>query len=77
LLVRTTVNIDEEVLELVHRFAESRSISLGKAISELARRGLEAERRVRKENGLYVVELPEGSPEVSSRRVRDLDAEST
>lgn len=73
--MRTTLNIDDEVLELVHRFAESRSVSLGRAISELVRRGLEAERPVRKENGLYVIDLPEGSPTVTTRRVQELDSE--
>ena len=73
--MRTTVNLDDEVLALAHRFAESRSWSLGKAISELARRGLEAQRPVRLVDGVYVFDLPAGSPTVTSRRVGDLAAE--
>jgi hypothetical protein len=38
--MRTTLSLDDEVLGLVKRYAESRSRGLGKAVSELVRRGL-------------------------------------
>lgn len=38
--MRTTVDIDPEILSAARQLASARSISLGKALSELARRGL-------------------------------------
>jgi hypothetical protein len=38
--LRTTLSLDDEVLGLIKRHAESRSLGLGKAVSELVRRGL-------------------------------------
>jgi hypothetical protein len=38
--MRTTINLDDDVLRIADRLARSRSISRGKAISELARRGV-------------------------------------
>jgi hypothetical protein len=37
--MRTTLDIDADVLEIAKRLAEGRKISVGKALSELARRG--------------------------------------
>lgn len=38
--MRTTINVDEDVLRIADRLARSRSISRGDAISELAQRGV-------------------------------------
>ena len=38
--MRTTVNIDDDVLAVARVLAERKRISLGRALSELARRGL-------------------------------------
>jgi hypothetical protein len=60
--MRTTLSLDDEVLGLVKRYAESRSLSLGKAVSELVRRGLTAQRPTRTVNSLLVFDLPADSP---------------
>jgi hypothetical protein len=39
--MRTTVDLDPEILSAARQLAAARSISLGKALSELARRGLQ------------------------------------
>lgn len=41
--MRTTVDLDEDVLKAARSLASSRGISLGKALSELARKGLQRE----------------------------------
>jgi hypothetical protein len=69
-LMRTTINLDDDVLEKVKRHAEGRSVSIGTAVSELVRRGLEFRRPTRVVNGIYVVDLPPDSPEVTSESVR-------
>ena len=38
--MRTTLNLDDDVAKLVADYADSRSLSLGKAASEIIRRGL-------------------------------------
>jgi len=71
--MRTTLNLDDDVFQRVWSYADSRSMPLGKAVSELVRRGLTAARPTRTVNGIRVFELPEDSPKVSTRKVRDLE----
>ena len=59
----------------VKTYAESREISIGKAVSELVRKGLRAPLRTRVVNGFHVVELPAGTPSVSSEEIRKLEEE--
>lgn len=73
--VRTTLNLDDDVADLVKEYAEGRSLALGKAVSELVRRGITTPRPTRTVNGLRVFDLPAGSPRVTSEQVRDLEAE--
>lgn len=72
--MRTTVNMDDDVLEIVKQYAESRAVGLGKAVSELVRRGITVPRPTRQVNGLQVFDLPADSPGVSSKKVRELEA---
>jgi hypothetical protein len=72
--MRTTVNMDDDVLEIVKQYAESRAVGLGKAVSELVRRGITVPRPTRQVNGLQVFDLPADSPGVSSNKVRELEA---
>jgi len=73
--MRTTLSLDDDVLREVKVYAESRDIALGKAVSELVRRGLAAPLRTRLVNGFHVVDLPPDSPVVTSEHVRKLDDE--
>jgi hypothetical protein len=52
-----------------------RYVALGKAVSELVRRGLNAPLQTRLVNGFHVVELPPGSPPVSTEDVERLQDE--
>jgi len=70
--MRTTLNLEDDVLELLKNYAADRSIPLGTAASELVRRGLETPVRMRLENGFYVVDLPADGPQISSARVKEL-----
>jgi hypothetical protein len=73
--MRTTLSIDDDVLQEAKTYAESRDIPIGKALSELARRGLHAPLRTRILNGFHLVELPPGSPPVTTEDVRKLQDE--
>lgn len=70
--MRTTLNLDDDVLETLKEYAENRSLALGKAASDLLRRGLSAPVQTRMVHGFHTVVLPENSPEVTSERVKQL-----
>jgi len=71
-VMRTTLNLDDDVLELLKDYADRRSVALGKAASELVRRGLTAPVQTRMVNGFHVVVLPANSPKVTSEKVKQL-----
>lgn len=73
--MRTTLSLDDDVFREAKVYAEGRDITLGKAVSELVRRGLQAPLQTRVVNGFHVVELPPNSPPVSSEDVRKLQEE--
>ncbi len=70
--MRTTLNLDDDVLETLKEYADSRSLALGKAASELVRRGLEAPVQTRVVNGFHAVVLPAEAPKITSERVKQL-----
>lgn len=70
--MRTTLNLDDDVVQLLKNYASGRAIPLGAAASELVRRGLEAPVPMRMVNGFYVVDLPADSAPISSARVKEL-----
>jgi len=70
--VRTTLNLDDDVFGQVKQYAETRSLALGRAVSDLLRRGLGTPLPTQVKNGIHVVVLPAGSPAVDSERVKKL-----
>jgi hypothetical protein len=70
--MRTTLNLDDDALEILRNYSETRSLPMGKAASELMRRGLNAHVETRLVNGIHVVVLPPDSPKISSERVKQL-----
>ncbi|MBM3749005.1 MAG: antitoxin [Acidobacteria bacterium] len=73
--MRTTINLDDEVAELAKSYAENRSLSLGKAVSELVRRGLNTPYPTRRIDGFLVFDPPPGTPEITTELVKRLEAE--
>lgn len=72
---RTTLALDDEVFAIAKQYADSRSISLGRAVSDLIRRGLKARSAGREANGLIIFDLPVDSPKVTPDRVRRLEVD--
>jgi hypothetical protein len=64
-----------DVFRKVKAYAEAREVAIGKAVSELVRRGLQAPLRTRIVNGFQVIDLPPGSPPVSTEHVERLQDE--
>ena len=73
--MRTTISLDDDIIADIKAYAQQRDVALGKAVSDLVRRGLHAPLQTRLRNGLQVVELPSGSPKVSSATVKKLEAD--
>jgi hypothetical protein len=73
--MRTTLNLEDDVFDLLRQYAESRALALGKAASELVRRGLEAPTPTRIVNGFVVFDVPADSSPITSKRVKQLETE--
>jgi CTP:molybdopterin cytidylyltransferase MocA len=72
--VRTTLTLDDDVLELAARQAKLRGVSLGKTVSDLLRKGLNASTPAQDKDGLVVFHLPADSPTVTTDDVRRIEA---
>ena len=73
--MRTTLTLDDDVAELAARQAKARGVSLGTAVSDLVRRGLNAPTPSTNKDGLVVFRLPADSPKVTTDDVRRIEAE--
>lgn len=71
--MRVTINLDEDALEYLEQFAQGRTMSRGRAASELIRRGYNRPLVTHMVNGLHVVTVPPGSPKVTSEHIREVE----
>ncbi len=60
--MRTTLNLDDDVLAIAKSLAAARNISVGDAVSYLMRKGLEARAPVQIRNGFHVFCVDESTP---------------
>lgn len=76
--MRTTLDIDEDVLFAVKEIADALSVTAGKAMSDLARKGLAAPKRPAKvRNGVpLLAQRPAGSLKPTMRLVNELRDEA-
>lgn len=71
--MRTTLDIDDDVVTAARELAAAEHRTLGAVISELARRGL-TPARVESEDGLPVIRVPSGLPPITPAMIdRALD----
>jgi hypothetical protein len=68
--VRTTLNIDEDVVVAARELAAGEHRSLGSVISELARRGLTPSQVEAGDDELPVIRVPAGTPPITPEMVR-------
>lgn len=73
--MRTTLTLDDDIAELAARQAKARGLSLGKTVSDLVRRGLNAPTPFAEKDGLVILQLPKDSPQVTTDDVRRIEAE--
>lgn len=71
--MRTTIDLDEDILRVVRHLAQEREQSMGQVLSDLARRGLVPTHKVEARRGVVPV-LPRksGAQPVTSQMVKDL-----
>ena len=67
--MRTTLELDDDVIAAARELAAADRRSLGSVVSELARRGL-TPARVEADGDLPVVRVPAGSPAITPEMVR-------
>lgn len=69
--MRTTVNIDEDILQAARRLAEAQDKTLGEVLSELARKGLRPTMPRRSHRGFPVFDVSEEAPPITPEMVRE------
>ena len=73
--MRTTITIDDDLAASATQYAKSRHISRGKAIVELARRGLRKSPRIKFVDGVPAFDLPKPKQPITSGHVKALEAD--
>jgi hypothetical protein len=61
IVMRTTLTIDDDVLEMAKSLADARQVSIGKVLSDLARRGTQARSPGVSRSGFFTFNLRGGS----------------
>jgi hypothetical protein len=64
--MRTTLNIEDQALKVIKKYAEERKIPLGQAASDLVHRGAESLPQFKTKNGWVIFELPPDTPSLTS-----------
>ena len=70
MFVRTTVDIDDDVLQAAKELGAMRKKTAGQMLSELARKALEPETRYTVRNGVPLLPHRPGAPLITSADVR-------
>ncbi len=71
--MRTTLNIEDDALLVIKKYAEDRSISLGQAASDLVHRGAESLPEFKMKNGWVVFEIPPGVPPITNETLAEAE----
>jgi hypothetical protein len=73
--MRTTLNIEDEAVSVIRKYAEEREVSLGQAASDLIYKGAESLPNFKTKNGWVVFELPPGTPEITNETLDEWEKE--
>jgi hypothetical protein len=74
--MRTTVTLDDEAAAIAQQYAESRNLSMSKAIGELIVRSVRREPRIKYVDGLPVFDLPKSKRKITTELVKKFEAET-
>ena len=67
--------MDDEAAAIAAQYAESRNLTLSKAVSELIVRATRRKPRIKYVDGLPVFDLPRGEKKITTEHVRALEVE--
>ena len=70
--MRTTINLDDDVLAAAKQLARKRSSTLGQTLSDIMRRGLQPQPTWQVRNGVPLLETRPGSKKVTMELVNQL-----
>ena len=73
--MRTTITLDDEAEGIARQYAESRNLSLSKAIEELIVRSVRRQPRVKYVDGIPVFDLPRTKQRITAEWVKKFEAE--
>jgi hypothetical protein len=72
---RTTLQLDDDAMEVAKAHANRHRLTLGQAVSELVRKAAERPLLTEERSGLRIVRLTRRSPKVTAARVDQLREE--
>jgi hypothetical protein len=64
-MMRTTINLPEDVAEVIRSFAGVKGISLGEAVAQLVRKGLQPRTPTANAGIFPLFDIPEGAPPIT------------
>lgn len=73
--MRTTLNLDDSVLDDLKEYADRRSLALGKAASDLLRKGLASSTPTRLVNGFVVFDIPAEPRKSTTELVKKIESD--
>ena len=73
--MRTTLNIEDEAVSLLKKYAQERDISLGQAASDLIHRGVESLPQFKTKGGWVIFDLPAGAPPLTNELLDKWESE--
>lgn len=73
--MRTTLSIDDDVLIAVRYLAEQKKVALGKILSDLARKGLQNQMKIKHLDDFPVFNVPKNAAPITPEHVKMLDDE--
>lgn len=68
--MRATIQLDDDIYELARRLASREKLSLGKVLSNLARRAIESAPVFARQNGFPVFEVRPGAAPLTEEMVK-------
>lgn len=74
--MRTTVDIDDDLLAAARALAKARNASLGEVLSDLLRHGLRSQARAESKSGFPVFEVGPDAPAITPEFVKQLEDQS-
>lgn len=74
--MRTTVTLDDDAAAIARQYAESRNLSMSKAIGELIVRSVRRQPRIKYVDGLPVFDLPKSKRKITTELVKRFEAET-